>query len=294
MAYRASGGPYVKTTLDGTSTTTLISAIQTALTGNGLGWTVISGGGTTDVKLQSVAGHPYGSQVRMRITPTNSTVGLRVTNVAETRAIEYSAGEPMRGFVLTVGAGKVYTLIATPWHFAIYTLGSTPAREWIMFEMPWLPSFLSSKITGTAILWSNTIVDNSTTLLVNFRTGYSRNNANNGWILNDQASAHINWNSSNDMIPLFMIPTNSRLDGPRLSKWKDGRTHISDVYIGWAYATDSQETRIRAQMYDSWWYHDTLPPDEIIQIDGMNFQNMMNPGQGGNSDIRGQLLWRIT
>lgn len=293
MAYRASGGPYYKSTsLDGSSTTNLIAAIVTELTTQ-LNWTTVSGSGT-DYTLQSPAGHPFGFQVRMRIATSNGLVAFRITNVAGTRALEYSISEPLRGYNLNVGGGKTYTLIGSPWQCAIFTPGSTPNREWIMWTMPWVPSFVAPKVSNCFMIWTNEWIDSSNSSGgVSLRSGNSRQNQNQGYVWNDTVVNKMNWDVTADHLPNLFLTNRSFMNGIRAGRWKDGRVHISDAYLAISHSYQDYDSRIRAQFWDSWWYHEPLAYDEIVVVDSLNFQNMTGPSAGNDSEARGQLLWRI-
>lgn len=291
MAYRSSGGPYYKGTIDASTKTNLIDNLCDALVNN-VSWTRVSGDGTTDQLLQSPA-TPQGSQFRMRFYDYGhaNVVAINPRTVDGNRMITADGN----GLGLYAGAGKTYTLVASPYQWACYTLGSTLAREWYYFSIPWLPSFYANKVRHYCFVWTNMFDQGNASIGNNFRSGYTRNTMNNGWIFNDATWYHFNNFVDFPGDTRLVIPTNAWMDAARAGRWIDGRAPISDPYVASGTSGSDPSGIIRGQLWDSYWYGESnLMTDEEVVIGGLNYKNMFgSTAQASTSDCRGCLLTRI-
>lgn len=291
MAYRSSGGPYYKGTFDGSTKLLLIDNLCDILVTQ-LGWTRVSGDGTNDQLLQTPA-TPQGSQFRLRFQDYGHANCIQILprNLAGNRMMSDGTNGSL---CLYAANPRTYTFVGSPYQWFCYTAGNTPAREWYMFSMPWMPAFFANKITSFCMVMTNMWHHDSATLGVNYRNGNCRQRQNWGWILNDHVYWQHNWDNDTGASPKFAVPTNAHLDGLRVSRWIDGKALLSDPLVAFATSNDPYIT-LRGQLWDSYWSAESnLIMDEEVAIGGLNYKNMFGP-TGGNStyDQRGSLLMRI-
>jgi len=157
MATAFSGGTYVNTTFTGSSKSAIISAIQTQLTN--AGWSVASGGGTTNLLMKTALGADGSNQICVRFKDNSGTcVQVTLENVAGTLV---QANNTSTGGNLWPNS-QTYTILASKYRFEIFT-SSKSARECVMAGILFIPSAMTSTVTTAAYLMCNSQSDTDTT-----------------------------------------------------------------------------------------------------------------------------------
>lgn len=135
------GGTIVNTTYatDG-SRQNLASAVEDAL--NTAGWTTISGHHTATIVVRSASTPTASNSIDVKITDPGSgtCTQVKMQNAAATKVSQ--------AYFLNPTSGKTYKLVGNKYQMTIWTAGTTPSREFLMFGTLYIPSFLNSVITG--------------------------------------------------------------------------------------------------------------------------------------------------
>jgi hypothetical protein len=151
MSIIYSGQPIVNTTIDGSSNTALLTALQNVLVS--AGWTVVQNGSSNGIwRLRSVA-TPQGLQgdLWMRnATGAGTTLILDVTSPAATSY--NTATQSMSDSNLVTGAGFTYQVIASSFYFYLFRAATPcPTAQSFFMSVPYVPSFLSGLVTSLIV-----------------------------------------------------------------------------------------------------------------------------------------------
>lgn len=168
MSIQFSGGPITFTTFLGNTTANLIAGIQAALVASG--WHIISGGGTTNLLIQT-ATTPQGLAMRFRFVDNglSNSAGKKVIQIGMSTINGDCVGPSTSD---SCGQLKVYpeikyTIICGPYYFWILILGSIfDAQCFVFGGVPYIPDFV--KLTNCGYLVSQSSGHNNT-----FLNGYS-------------------------------------------------------------------------------------------------------------------------
>ncbi len=124
-----------------------VQLIEPVLTG--VGWTVVSGGGTTDVTLQSGT-TPQGYSMRVRIydSGAGNSFRLKPSNGAGTTTMASD-------FFLLPAVGRVWRIIANQYQFFLLENGSAGnvSRRTVMMGVPYVPSW-NVPLISNSIVWA--------------------------------------------------------------------------------------------------------------------------------------------
>lgn len=144
MSTPFSGGVITVSTFLGSTTANLIGGIQSALTASG--WTVVSGGGTTNLLMQT-ATTPQGLAMNFRfkdnlLNNSNAiaTIQLSIESISGSIIGTNSSGGSAAS--LAVDSTISYTVICCPYNFFILKAGVFSNLQSFAFGgVPWIPSF---------------------------------------------------------------------------------------------------------------------------------------------------------
>ena len=280
MAIQYAGGTIVNTTFTNTSGTRreivdgLVSALSSA------GWTTVSGGGTGDVHMKSVAttGNGYQYVVRCYDSGSGSSARLQLKNPALTLA-------QTDNIYLGAQTSKVWRVIANKHQFFIFVPGSTNPRDYACGIAPSTPTSVAAVQVNAAVLigQGKTDTDSTTThgFLRNIMSSFS---STGGWQQNCAClTGNTIWeniNSTDGNAQGSPYITNARATyvwGNTFfhgTRWADSSSFIIDPMIGWGGSSKYDEHLCRGQIWDSFIVEDQFPIDYQITYDGRTFWNL--------------------
>lgn len=301
-----SGGDVNTTHTSNGTKSDLISAIQTALTN--AGWTVASGGGTTNLLMSSTAttNHPNGLQMNFRFKDNGGScvqVSLETTSGSLASTSNTSSG----GNLLPTN-GKVFRIIANPYQFSITVNGDfTVSREFIFGTVPYIPSVVTSATTvsaaGVMLCDSTSDTDTSARGSWRLRLDLNQNNVPNfAFIWNTTLfQNNNNVQNTNDYIQfpqLVMLlgsaagqiasANTSQFWQPR--QWA-GNTYVtSDPLFTSALSFSSDEPYIRGQFWDATIVSEAYTGDTTATFDSHNWLCLTHNNTGSQGKPRGSLF----
>lgn len=242
-----SGGVVVNTTFTNTAGTRLeiVSGLVAALTT--AGWGTVSG--TTDVIMNSATTPTASNQIRAEILDPGSgnCAQVKIRNTAGTLISQAS--------YLLPGVGKVWHVIANQYNFAIFTAGTSAAREFIMAGTLYIPTFLDGVITGDlGWIMANGVTDGSATLYGSFKTGLGTADTNG----NGHFSAILNGslfdeNSGSGIGSMQLVTTEPSIftKASPGQQWHDSTYLVSDPLLAFGITSISDNALIRGQIHNA-------------------------------------------
>jgi hypothetical protein len=237
--------------------------------------------------------------LRMRIVLWSSTncVGLAPGNAFGTKNGTQNTNSG--GFLLPA-TSKTWRVIANKYQAFILVGGSTTARDFCCFGVPWLPSFLASGTVYEAIwLLSNTANDTDTSFRGSFRTQIGGRDQTNGCgnyttILNGSMVENANnvGNSSIGLLNLVSMTQTTRISNTGTGyRWHDSSAFITDPLIIWGATAITDEGMARGQLWDAFIACDSYTIDTTLtSLDSHNWWNMTSSNTGNSDILRGSLF----
>jgi hypothetical protein len=290
MSLQYATGTNVHATVAADNKTTLIGNIQTQLTT--AGWTVVSGGGTTDVRM-ACAATPQGNQIRVRIFDGGGNcVRIRVMNVAETIVMTDS------GYLLPA-TSKTFIINATRHQFAIWCGGSDSTRDFVMVSAMYIPTHLTG-ITTLAFLMSQSVNDTDTTDRGSFRVSTSLRHPSNGFngnffgLVNSTVMEHVGdgTTTARQGVPGLLLPRPAdNTTTPQQAMWHDSSSFILEPLMGWGLSDINDPWRIYGQIWNAAINTEAFTMDQVpTAFNGKNWINLTSNNTGNNYSARGSLF----
>lgn len=298
MPIRYAGGTIVNTTftLSGAPTRQeIVTALQTHLTT--AGWSVITGGGTSDVVLQS-ATTPENLAMRVRVYDpgVGNCARVKLRNAAGTVS---QTGDM---FLQAVGAaGRVYRIIANKYQAFVFVPGDiSTARTFACWGALALPTHLNAVITEGLWGQGNGISD---TDVVNHR-GF-RQNLDMQQINQSQWYGLVNGN----VFEYNALSSGASVGRPGLAglmkagisdisgfRWHDNSAFLYDPILFWGLTAEGDEAKGRGQIWDCVLSTEQYTADLTTTFDGHDWWVMgSNAGQvGAGPNMRGSILVATT
>jgi hypothetical protein len=286
MATQFSGGTYVNQTFTGDTIANIISNLQSNLTS--AGWSVISGGGTTNVLMESATQTNVTNPVRVRLKTTGANcAGVTIENHAGTLAGVIGTGA-MQGGMLLPAVSKTFRVIATRYHFLALAPGSTAARDFVMAGMPYVDPALAG-VADIGYMMSNCQSDSSTTGYASFRSSASMNGAPGSYTLLYNASLWSNYSTGNGSVETLIttIGPGASSTAARHYRWANDDLLTSDVLLSWGLTSYTDEGKIRGQALDMIYISDAIAMDTTMTYNGHTWYNLTNNGTQSASQPRG-------
>lgn len=287
-------GTIVTGTFTGNTKQAIINGIQTVLTS--AGWTVVSGGTSTNLLMQTVI-TPAGQgalQARFRFKDNAGT--CCTISLENTAGTVLGSNNTTNGIHLLPGASRVFEVIANPYQFVVFVPGEfNIARDFAMGGVNAIVGPLTG-ITAAGFLKGNSVSDSSTTIPFNWRNniGIAQNQVPNFqamWNASLLDNANNTQNSANaaGCIELWVtVPACVGLVGGLTTtnnliayRWANGDNFSSDPLISWALTLISDEPLVRGQLWDSIVIHDSVVGDTTASFSGHNWINITNSESGG-------------
>jgi hypothetical protein len=264
------------TTFVPTNKLDLANQIETVLLA--AGWTTISGHNTTNL-LMETATTPQGLKIRVRFKDNSGT--------CLTISIENAAGSVVGANSTAAGGGylnpgastKTYRIIANKYQAFIFTGIPTPAREFCAFGVPYIPSFLVGVITTCGWMCCNSVSDTDTTIRASWRTQLGcvqfgiGNCSNQQGIVNSSLMENANAAAPSSGAGLMRLFTPVPDDGVTmvLYRWHDDSPTEYDAWIGWGLASEANEAKWRAQLWDAMIASESYTGDNTTTADSHNW-----------------------
>lgn len=270
---------------------TLIGEIEDALTT--CGWTVISGAGTSNVKLESIA-TTAGNQIRVRVWDDSANcVRIRLMNTAETVVMSDS------GYLLPA-ASKDFIINANRHQFTIYCAASDNARDFVMVSALYIPSHLTSLYTTCAFLLSQSATDTDTGNKGSFRVGMSARHPSSRHFGNffgmvGSTTLEITNNTGTGVVtgtPGLMVPQFADVESQTGVLWHDQSAFILEPLMGWGLSDTTDPARIYGQLWNAAIVTEAYPMDEVpTAFSSHNWINLTSNNSGTSGVVaRGSLL----
>jgi len=234
---------------------------------------------TESILLQSATQANVTNPIRVRLKDLlGNCINVFIENSAGT--ITAVSALTSAGFILP-GAGKTFCIIATCYHFICLVPGSTAAREFVMAGMPYVPSFLAS-VTDIGYAISNGQSDTSTNNCLNPRISGTLN-------ANPTPNIQCIYNAS-----LFAVGNNSSagvgfLDyvlsipptaGQKAYRWANDDLNSCDVLMQWGLTANTDEGKIKGQLFDILWIGDAFVADATDTFNGHDWYNLTSNNTG--------------
>jgi len=262
MAIQYSGGTLVNNTFTANSLATFCSGVQTALTT--AGWSVVSGGGTTDVKFQS-ATTPQGLAFRMRMYAGAAGAKFQLNNPAETSATgDFGYFNYGTNLTVRIVANQYQAFIMHPSYW----------NDFVAFGTPWIPAFLEGVITEAFWGQSTRVSDNGASMACSFRNRLSAAGAGTGAAsqcasINGSVWCYTNNFDGNggytgyQQLWTIVAAHNVGVAG----MWHSGDVVVAEPLISWGAIGRGDPALIRGQLWDGLIYTNNIMAEQIFTFD---------------------------
>lgn len=277
MSIQYAGGTNANAVFTGDTKTNLITGITTNMFT--AGWTVVSGYGTNDVKMQSVA-TPQGNQIRVRVWDGGGTcVRVQLRNTTETINQSDSC-------YLLPATAKSFRIIANKYQFCVNSPTSTNSRDSLLCSAMFIPSHLVAVgLTTSAFIigdgGSDSDASNSRGSLrrsLNGR-GFAGASPCQGFTLLGSVGVEYNNMAADPAqtyfgLPAFVTPQAAILHGITGFRWHDDSAMLVEPLFGWGSPTIDSEHKIRGIVWDAAVATESYPMDIATTFDSHNWINI--------------------
>lgn len=301
---------YTTVATDGTKQT-LINNIETALLHSGNGWTTVSGSGTTNLLMSSVA-TPAGLAVYCRFKDNGGTE-IQVYMESTDGTLKPASYATTNGASLSVTVGITYELLASKYQFVLYSANSpTTAKQFVWVGVPYLNASLSANITRAGFLFGgNQGTSTNVVSTIAFTMSLGKNLAGTNSNPNVEVMVNSNWwetaNASsvgpqnvagfprmliNGMVSDF----NQTLSSATGYRWRTATPSIvtGDVFVAWGLTANTDEAMVNGQFYDCVFIGDSQPIDTTATFDSHDWRTPTNSNIGLASTYPRGGLWFAT
>jgi hypothetical protein len=259
---------------------------------------------TESILLQSATQSGVTNPCRIRMKDNLGTcVDISLENSAGTLA---STNTSSAGGSLLPAASQTMRIIATKYWGICIVPGSTLARTFVYFGMPYLDSSILSSVTDIGMMFSNTVSEGSTNVGYSIRTapvftGLSNGTQTPNYVViyntsmvqnNNGSNAGSNSNAGAPECIYTTSPATAQTSTARNYRWASDALLTSDVLIAWGLTFISDEAKIRGQLYDMIYIAEAVAMDATDTFSGHSWFNITNNGTQGNSYPRGGMWVR--
>jgi hypothetical protein len=286
MAIQYSGNAQTST-FTPTTKQDIINAVGAALLA--AGWTTASGGtGTTNWMLTS-ATTPQGFAINVRMKDNGGT--------CVTFSLESTDGVLVGGNSTTVGGGylnpgsaQIFRIVCNKYQAFVFVQQPTPARGFVGFGVPWVPSWVQSVTTRIGWMQGNSQTDTDSTVKPSMRTQLY--NGGNSAPATEAMYNTVLWSVNGAggvgqvSITTFVPATNNIATG---TYWKSGQALIYDALLSWSSVNSTTAGFVMGQLWDSVVSTDTYTGDLTTTFDSHNWIVLTDNGVV-TAQIRGCIL----
>jgi hypothetical protein len=293
MAIQYSGNAQTSTFIP-TNKQDIINAVGAALLA--AGWTTASGGtGTTNWMLTS-ATTPQGCAINVRMKD-NGGVCVSFSLESTDGVLVGTNSTTVAGGYLNPGSSLTFRIVCNKYQAFIYvTPPTTPARGFVAFGVPWMPTWMASVTTRIGWMWGNSSTDTTTTIGVTPRTGLFQSSTGTSNFA-QQAMYNSNIWSINSSVNangcLGLIPVGVAFSGAVLAcqYWETGHSVLSDALIGWgAAAPPTPVAKLKGMLWDAVISSDTTAGDLTTTFDSHNWIVVTDNNAASGVNGRGTLV----
>jgi len=289
------GGANVNTTFVSSSKQNVIDGIQTALTS--AGWITISGGGTTNLLMQSSMS-PASQNLRTRVRVKDNGNTCAVVSIENVSGSKAGSNSSVLGGQLLPGTTKTWRVIANKYQAFVFVPSGANAREYVGFGVPYIPTFLQGTIYEAAWMQGNAASDSDTAIRGSFRSGlnswWNTNGSGNYQCLvnNSIFDSGNDGNSYAGTLGLqAMGSSNNQTTTSQYYRWHDGSAFIYDAVLMWGTPTRSDEAKGRGQLWDCFISSESYTVDTTVaSFDSHNWWNLTNNNNGSGTQPRGSVF----
>jgi hypothetical protein len=284
----------VTTFTAGASVDAMITNFENALAA--LGWTAVSGSGTTDLVMRSrLSPQGYGVRVRLRksVNAGNNNIDLLLQDYGG--LIAQRVASDSTGVYLAYAAGRTFNIIGTPFYFWVFPSGAAVAKGFVAAGVPRVHDFLTAGCTNCAFLYGMNSAYNGG-LLECWRHG--------AFVTNGAQAHEAIWNNtrvyastSNYTGAIILAPElGIAYPNPSVSAAVQfagtDRDLATPALIGWGLASMNNEAQCVGQLWDACATRNRFATDATDTFDGHDWKQIMNP-VGGSYSAYGS-LWVCT
>lgn len=277
----------------------VINAAESALLQ--VGWYTVSGSGTTNLLMQSPM-TPQNLRFRLRVRDHGgSNAVFSIENVAGTKVGTTNSN----GTACIHPNNRSYRIIANKYQFFLFeenvSTGTTAAnaRSNVFCGVPWIPSNLTGTIYESIWMMGNGLSDVDGTSHGSLREvlGSRNNTGGNGnvsVICNGNIWESLGTSNSTGIGMPYLI---TLWQGSRIQRnlgtwfrWHDDTEFMVDPLIAWGLTAQTDEAKIRGQLWDS--YIATAGPYQLntFSLDGYTFFPITLNNAGTTENARGTLM----
>ena len=253
---------------------TLCGFLEASLTA--AGWSVVSGSGTTTLKMQS-ASTPEGlAGMRIETVALTNTLAVRPMSVDEARK-----GADANRMFLRPGGTKTWRIIANRYQcFVMVDASFNAAGEFAMFGTPWIPAFMGGATNSIWYGMCNNTTDANTSACSSMRiypahhygdSGGSNSVTGYGGDL-VQVSTNYLINSARGTPRIYGMGGSHRDGGYDSGRLQDLALTVSETYIAWRLPTAAAAAVIRGQIWNAVVVNYPLAGDTQFTYDGRLFR----------------------
>ena len=285
MPIQYAGGTNVNNTFANSGSATrreivdgLVTELATA------GWTTISGAGTGDVIMES-ATTPQSLKMRVRILDPGSGTCAQIK-------IRNASGSLVQTTSLHLRPenSKTWRVIANRYQCFIFVPGSTAARNFAGFGVPYLPANVSSLLYECIWGWGSANSDGDSTSRPHFRThlGATANFSTASMCFITNGAMWENPDSTNKSyteigLPQLIYPQSANLNQAGSAtgyRWHGDKAPMFEPYIGWGQTSSIDEGKVRGQLWDSVISLEQYAMDATATFDTRNWWNLTDVNAG--------------
>lgn len=293
------GGTNVNTTFSNSGSATrrevvdgIVSALTTA------GWSTISGSGTGDVVMESVA-DPNGLKMRVRLLDPGSGTCAQV-KIRNTSNSLSQAG----ALYLRPENSKTWRVIANRYQcFVFVPATSTVARDFAAWGTVAIPSRLNGIITDCIWGWGNAQGDSDSSVRDCFRTKMCANSnfsmPNMMFIVNAGywESNASNFSNASGGLPSLVYPAFAgyqNIGSATNYRWHGDKAPMFEPYFAFGATSSVDEAKVRGQLWDAFISLDSYAKDATLSsIDSHNWWNITDANVGASRNHQRGCLWLV-
>jgi hypothetical protein len=172
----------------------------------------------------------------------------------------------------------VFRIVANKYQAFVFRAATTPARGFVAFGTPYVPSFLQTGLTEAAWCGGNAGQDSSSSILTSFRTqltwyapSVAQGNSTQLWNTNIVDLGNTSSSQGAPNIFFLTSPAGNNATGQTGYHWADASAHMAEPLIGWATSSGSAEPLIRGELWDAVVIEDTFAGDTTTTFDSHNW-----------------------
>lgn len=282
MAIQYAAGTRVNTLTTVTDKATLMTAVDSALTG--AGWTITTTSSSTDKIYRSVA-TPQGNQIKVRIWDGGGNcLRLRMMNTAQTIAQTDSC-------YLFPSSSANYRIIANQYQFVIFVPGSVSSRNFVFASSLYIPPHLVTfGVTTSAFIMGDGGSDTDTSnTRGSFRTslnsrGIPSFSPSQGWSIINSTAVEYNGiaadSSDHPGLPSLVSFQSTATHAISGYRWHDDSALIVEPLMAWGAPTYDDEGKLRGQLWDSFIATESYPADTTSLVDSHTYYSLTDNNSG--------------